>query len=64
MSADTQPVSSTEAWKCLPPAGYQPNPGSLSDASAIMHEWHAGGEEVNRFEPGRYNAWDPPLWNE
>ncbi len=47
-----------------PPAGYQPNPGSLSDTTAIMHERHAGGEEVNRFERGRYTAWDPSLWNE
>jgi hypothetical protein len=47
-----------------PQTGKAANPGDFNDSTAIMHNEHAGGKEINRFERDHFNSWNPPLWNQ
>jgi hypothetical protein len=39
-------------------------PGDINDVTAIMHQYHRGGSEVNRFEQERLLSWDPSFWSD
>lgn len=43
--------------------GYTGNPGATNDTTAVMHEDHSGGQEVNRHERDSFLLWNLPLWN-
>lgn len=43
--------------------GYTGNPGDTNDTTAVMHEDHSGGQEVNRHERDSFLLWNLPLWN-
>jgi hypothetical protein len=44
--------------------GTSGNPGDINDVTAIMHQYHRGGSEVNRFEQERLLSWDPSFWSD
>ncbi|MCP5527885.1 MAG: PPC domain-containing protein [Verrucomicrobiales bacterium] len=46
------------------PDGTIPNEGDPDDATALMHRYYPNGDEVNRFERGKFEAWTPVVWND